>query len=173
LSDDGGLLALLLEKNPIMKAHTGTRNMIGGTDYHEDGRAAADYTWPDFLGGGEGAHQWVLKNEGRRSPFSSWMDLMPMVVLFDVALIFAEVQELGNGGLNPYFGSHLTDEITILVPAFVCWMNWFTFKCLNWATDTNLNYLDITTYKFNQFGSITVCNAKRGWCAPTRRKNRC
>jgi hypothetical protein len=83
------------------------------------------------------------------------MNIMPIVILFDVTLIFAEVKNLGNGGINPYFGSHLTDELTLLVPAFVFGMNWFAFKCVSWATDTDLNFLDFITYKFNQFGSIT------------------
>jgi hypothetical protein len=61
------------------------------------------YQWP-FNDENHESFQWVLKNEGRHSPLSSWVALMPLLVLFDETLLFGEVVHLGNGQINPYSG---------------------------------------------------------------------
>jgi hypothetical protein len=145
---DDGLLRLFLKNGPIVPKD-------------EDGDCevdppAGEYTWPDFSSDSEFPEglQWVLKNEGRRSPFSSWLALMPLVILFDETLLFAEVDQLGNGQVNPYMGSYTTDALTILVPFIIFLMTWLTYKCVNWATDSSLSFLDVLTYKFNQVSGL-------------------
>jgi hypothetical protein len=150
---DDGLLTLFLENgNPmVLKDGEGDKKVDSEAGKYNG------YTWPDFSSHStyRSGLQWVLKNEGRRSPFSSWLALMPLVVLFDETLLFAEVEQLGNGQANPYMGSSVTDELTILVPFIIFLMTWLTFRCVDWATDSSLSFKDVLTYKFNQFGTIT------------------
>jgi hypothetical protein len=65
------------------------------------------YQWP-FGAENCDSFEWVVKNEGRFSPFSSWAALMPLMVLFDETLLFGEVVHLGNGRNNPYNGKVAT-----------------------------------------------------------------
>jgi hypothetical protein len=147
-TDDGLLTLFLINGSPMVQKDGESDCKVYPGDV---------YSWADFSSYSKYPKglQWVLKNEGRRSPFSGWLALMPLVILFDETLLFAEVEQLGNGRANPYMGSHTTDDLTILVPFIICLMTWLTFKCVNWATDSTLSFLDVLTYKFNQFGTLT------------------
>jgi hypothetical protein len=142
----GGELTIFLRRNATI-AREGKSS--GDT-------STSEYQWPFHSLGLDEGYQWVLKNEGRHSPFSSWLALMPLVILFDETLLFAEVRHLGNGQGNPYNGSSVTAALIVLVPVVALLINWFSFNAVNWTTDFDLDFGDIVSYKFNQFGIVTT-----------------
>jgi len=71
-------------------------------------------------------------------------------------LLMSAVNDLGNGGANPYASDKSYKRSVLFIPAvFVTCGNVLIACCVQSATDSQLNFADVVSYKFNHFGALT------------------